>query len=86
MTTQRIFAFDEATLHQALEAWKAKQLAGYPHQRERIEVTALAMRDFFADEEVVRGFKLVAGTSSGPTPAAVEEWDDPLGGYVRDRE
>lgn len=86
MSDQPIFAFDEATLHQALDAWKAKQLAGYPHQRERIEVTALAMLDFFADVDIVRGFKLVAGTSPAPAPAAFESWDDPLGSCAQNGE
>ena len=37
----------------ALEDWKAKQINAYPHQRERIEITVLAMQDFLSDDEIM---------------------------------
>jgi hypothetical protein len=50
----RVFVFTGATLECALDDWVAEQLAAYPHQEERIRVTALAMRDFFGSEQVER--------------------------------
>jgi hypothetical protein len=56
MTTfeNRVFVFTGATLERALDDWVAEQLAVYPHQAERIRVTALAMRDFFESEPIER--------------------------------
>lgn len=42
----------------ALERWTREQLDAYPHQKEKIELTVLAMRDFL-DSQVVRELKMV---------------------------
>lgn len=54
MTTfrEKVFVFTGATLEQALDDWVADQLAAYPHQEERIRITALAMRDFFESPQI----------------------------------
>ncbi|MCF7990805.1 MAG: hypothetical protein K9M02_10215 [Thiohalocapsa sp.] len=56
MTTfsDKVFVFTGATLEQALAEWTAEQVAAYPHQEERIRVTALAMRDFFESPQIAR--------------------------------
>lgn len=81
MANEPIFAFDEPALLRALDTWKAKQLAAYPHQKDRIEVTVLAMRDFFGDEEVLRHHKLVIGSSPTVASTVDPSWDDPLGSW-----
>ena len=40
-----IWVFDEATLEKALDSYQREALAAYPHQRERILTTVLALRD-----------------------------------------
>ncbi len=44
--TDQVFVFTGATLEAALAEWVDEQIAAYPHQEERIRITALAMRDF----------------------------------------
>lgn len=61
---QKVFVFTGATLERALEDWVAEQLAAYPHQEERIRITALAMRDFFASAHVER-HKMTLGKQAG---------------------
>jgi hypothetical protein len=53
--------FTGATL---LDDWRAEQLAAYPHQEERIRITALAMRDFFESEHIER-HKMTLGRRAG---------------------
>lgn len=60
----RVFVFTGATLTWALDDWVAEQLAAYPHQEERIRITALAMRDFFESEHIAR-HKMTLGRDSG---------------------
>jgi hypothetical protein len=60
----RVFVFTGATLDQALDDWLAEQLAAYPHQAERIRITALAMRDFFESEHIDR-HKMTLGRQTG---------------------
>jgi len=48
-----LFAFSYQDFLGALEAWKAEQLTAYPHQAERIETTALAMRDLMHSRYVI---------------------------------
>jgi len=56
----RVFVFTGATLERALEDWLAEQLAAYPHQEERIRITAAAMRDFFESPQTER-HKMILG-------------------------
>lgn len=58
---EQVFVFTGATLEQALDDWVAEQLAAYPHQEERIRLTALAMRDFFASPQAER-YKMRLGS------------------------
>ena len=83
MAVQPLFAFSHDAVLAALEDWKAKQISAYPHQRERIEITVLAMQDFLSDDEIMRKHKLLTGTS--PTIARTTDpaWDDPLGDSKR---
>lgn len=81
MSAEPIFAFDEPALLRALDAWKAKQIAAYPHQQARIEVTVLAMLDFFGDDEVLRQHKLITGSSPIVEAVSDPSWDDPLGSW-----
>lgn len=80
MSSEPIFAFCQGALLAALEEWKAKQLAAYPHQRERIEITVLAMQDFLGDDAILRKHKLLTGTSPKVEQQTAEPaWEDPLG-------
>jgi len=56
----RVFVFTGATLERAIEDWLADQLAAYPHQEERIRITALALRDFFESPQI-QHFKMMLG-------------------------
>ncbi|MFY9976064.1 MAG: hypothetical protein WAK53_17550 [Chromatiaceae bacterium] len=49
-----VFVFTGATFEAAMEAWMREQIAAYPHQEERIRVTALAMRDFLQSDAARR--------------------------------
>jgi hypothetical protein len=60
----RVFVFTGATLERALDDWVAEQIAAYPHQEERIRITALAMRDFFESRHIERQ-KMTLGRGSG---------------------
>ena len=64
---RRVFVFTGATLTQALDDWVAEQLAAYPHQEERIRITALAMRDFFESSHIER-HKMTLGKPTGEEP------------------
>lgn len=55
----RIYCFTEETLQQALEDWAGAATEAYPHQAERIELTLLAMQDFFHDEALIRRHKMI---------------------------
>ena len=79
MADQPLFAFSHNAVLAALEDWKAKQINAYPHQRERIEITVLAMQDFLSDDEIMRKHKLLTGTSPTIVPVSNPAWDDPLG-------
>jgi len=57
----RVFVFTGATLDRAIEDWLADQLAAYPHQEERIRITALALRDFFESPQI-QHFKMMLGS------------------------
>jgi hypothetical protein len=50
----RVFVFTGETFERALEDWVQQQIAAFPHKEELILITALAMRDFLAGEEVRR--------------------------------
>ncbi len=50
--SSKIYVFSEATLDQALEAWKNRQIAENPTNREKIETTVVAMGWFFRSPEV----------------------------------
>ncbi len=52
MNQDPIFAFQYSTLQQALESWKAEQIAAYPHQAELIETVVAAMQDFMTSDHV----------------------------------
>ena len=79
MADQPLFAFSHDAMLAALEDWKAKQISAYPHQRERILITVLAMQDFLSDDEIMRKHKLLTGTSPTLVRTADPAWDDPLG-------
>ena len=40
----QVFVFTGATFEAAMEAWMREQIAAYPHQEERIRVTARAIK------------------------------------------
>ena len=46
----KIWVFDESKLDEAIEKYRDASLAAYPDQREKIEVTLLAIRDFLDSE------------------------------------
>lgn len=48
-----LYAFSYQDFLDALEAWKTEQLTAYPHQSERIEITAMAMRDLMSSQYVI---------------------------------
>jgi len=54
----QVFVFTGASLEAALQEWMREQIAAYPHQEERIRVTAKAMRDFL-QSDAARRHKLV---------------------------
>jgi hypothetical protein len=53
VTADTLFAFSYQDFVGALAAWKAQQLAAFPHQAERIETTALAMQDLMHSHYVI---------------------------------
>jgi hypothetical protein len=67
ITEDTLFAFSYRDFLRALEAWKAEQLQHYPHQAERIEITALAMQDLMRSRHVV-DTKLVVRQTLGRRP------------------
>ncbi len=50
----RVWVFDETSLEQALESYRAEALEAYPHQAERIGITMAAVRDFLHSEHADR--------------------------------
>ena len=63
--SDQVFVFTSETLEQALEDWVAAQIAAYPHQEERIRITALAMRDFFASPQIEQHKMTLGGKRRG---------------------
>jgi hypothetical protein len=56
----KVFVFTGATLEEALNEWVETQITAFPHQADRIQITALAMRDFFMSSQIER-HKMVLG-------------------------
>lgn len=50
----QVFVFTGAVFEAALEEWVLEQISAYPHQEERIRITALAMRDFLLSDTARR--------------------------------
>lgn len=61
----QVFVFTGAVCEAALDEWVAEQLRAYPHQEERIRITALAMRDFLMSEAAAR-HKMRMRPQAGP--------------------
>jgi hypothetical protein len=51
---EQVFVFTGAAFEAALADWVQAQIAAYPHQEERIRITALAMRDFLLSDAARR--------------------------------
>jgi hypothetical protein len=52
--SDQVFVFTGASLEAALEEWMVEQIAAFPHQEERIRITALALRDFLLSDAARR--------------------------------
>ena len=63
--SDKVYVFTGETFEAALEEWMARQIAAYPHKRDLIRTTALAMRDFMSSEEI-RHHKMTVPAASGP--------------------
>lgn len=63
--SDQVFVFTGETLEQAVDEWVAVQIAAYPHQEERIRITALAIRDFFESTQVERHKMKLGGQRRG---------------------
>lgn len=50
----QVFVFTGASFEAALAEWVEAQIRAYPHQEERIRITALAMRDFLLSDAARR--------------------------------
>ncbi|MGE5154620.1 MAG: hypothetical protein ACM3ST_11440 [Bdellovibrio bacteriovorus] len=50
----QVFVFTGAAFEAALVDWVEAQVAAYPHQEERIRITAAAMRDFLLSDAARR--------------------------------
>jgi hypothetical protein len=50
----QVFVFTGASFEAALAEWVEAQITAYPHQEERIRITALAMRDFLLSDAARR--------------------------------
>ena len=57
----RVFVFTGGTFEMALEEWRQEALEAYPQQRERIEITARAMRDFLGSPQIER-YRMTLGS------------------------
>jgi hypothetical protein len=63
--SDQVFVFSGAACEAALAEWLDEQLGAYPHQEERIRITALAMRDFLMSEAAGR-HKMRMRPNAGP--------------------
>jgi hypothetical protein len=50
----QVFVFTGASFEAAMEEWMREQITAFPHQEERIRITALAMRDFLLSDAARR--------------------------------
>ena len=55
------YVFSHSTFLQALEEWEAEQIKAYPKQKERIQITVLAMQDFLQSEQVKAHKMILSG-------------------------
>lgn len=52
------YVFTHSTLLDALKEWEKEQIEHYPHQRERIQTTVVAMQHFLRSKQV-RNHKMI---------------------------
>jgi len=52
------YVFSHSTLLQALEEWEQEQLKEFPKQKERIQITVVAMQHFLQSKQV-RDHKMI---------------------------
>ncbi len=57
----QVYVFSEDTLHQALEAWKTREINANPGHTKTIETTVVAMSAFFNSDEVQQ-YKMIMKT------------------------
>jgi len=55
------YVFSHSTLLEALEAWEAEQLKAFPKQKERIQITVVAMQHFLQSEQVKKHKMILSG-------------------------
>ncbi len=55
------YVFSHTTLLEALKEWEEEQIKQYPHQKERIQTTVVAMQHFFRSQQVVDHKMIVSG-------------------------
>ncbi len=63
------YVFSHSTLLQALEEWETEQIKEFPKQKERIQITVVAMQHFLQSEQV-RDHKMIL--SGNPEEADIK--------------
>ena len=55
------YVFSHSTLLDALKEWEQEQIANYPKQKERIQITVVAMQHFLRSKQVLDHKMILAG-------------------------
>jgi hypothetical protein len=55
------YVFSHSTFLQALEEWEAEQVKEFPKQKERIQITVVAMQHFLQSEQVKNHKMILSG-------------------------
>ena len=74
------YVFSRTTLLEALKEWEQEQLKNYPHQKERIQTTVVAMQHFMLSPQVVEHKMIVSGNPDEfdiVMPSSLEDLEKP---------
>jgi len=55
------YVFSHTTLLDALKEWQIEQIESYPHQKERIQTTVVAMQHFLRSQQVQEHKMIMSG-------------------------
>lgn len=68
------YVFSHTTFLEALKDWEKEQIEHYPNQKERIQITTVAMQYFFRSQQVKDHKMIISGN---PDDFIIEMPNDP---------